>query len=121
MRVRVRVRARHRVRAGLLCLAALPEREVLQPLELRVEHAEMLACLTLTLTRSLPNPTPNLCLTLCLILALALALLPTCGLSRQRSLPCAMLLTLIRSASWSVPGERIRVRVEGGVRGQGQG
>ena len=59
VRVRVRVRARHRVRAGRLCLAALPEREVLQPLELRVEQAEMLACLTLTLTRSLPNPTPN--------------------------------------------------------------
>ena len=59
MRVRVRVRARHRVRVGRLCLAALPEREVLQPLELRVEQAEMLACLTLTLTRSLPNPTPN--------------------------------------------------------------
>ena len=40
MRVRVRVRARHRVRVGLLYLAALPEREVLQPLELWVEQAE---------------------------------------------------------------------------------
>ena len=31
-------------------------------------------------------------------------------MSRQRSLPCAMLLTLTRSSSWSVPGERIRDR-----------